>query len=99
MRLKVSQAAADDLESIWSYTVEHWSMEQADRYANQILDGFDHILRDPAIGKDFGHVRKDYRGLKVGAHVIFYRTDEAANAIEIIRVLHGRMDLEDRLNR
>lgn len=99
MTLKVSRAASEDIEGIWLYTVEHWSVEQADRYVTLILDEFDHILRDPSIGKDFGHLREGYFGLKVGSHLIFYRQDKAANAIEIIRVLHGRMDLENRLSR
>ncbi len=98
MKLRVSQAASDDLEGIWLYTVEHWSVEQADRYINLILDGFDHVLHDPSAGKNFGHVREGYFGLKVGSHLIFYRHDRPANTIEIIRVLHGRMDLEERLN-
>lgn len=98
MKLKVRQAAAVDLEGIWSYTVEHWSVEQADTYLNVILDAFDAIVRDPAIGKEFGHVREGYLGLKVASHVVFYRLDRTANAIEIIRVLHGRMDLENRLD-
>ncbi|HEY0976207.1 MAG TPA: type II toxin-antitoxin system RelE/ParE family toxin [Flavobacteriales bacterium] len=97
MKLKVSQAAADDLEDIWSYTAEHWSLEQADRYLGLILDAFDHIVHDPTIGKYFGHAREGYLGLKVGSHIVFYRPGRAANAMEIIRVLHGRMDLENRL--
>lgn len=97
MRLRVSQAAAVDLEGIWSYTVEHWSVEQADAYLNGILDAFDDIVRDPAIGKDFGHVREGYLGLKVAAHIVFYRLESNAKAVEIMRVLHGRMDLENRL--
>ncbi|MBL7939707.1 MAG: type II toxin-antitoxin system RelE/ParE family toxin [Flavobacteriales bacterium] len=97
MILKVSQAAADDLEGIWLYTVDRWSEEQADTYLNGILDVFDEIVHDPTIGKDFGQVREGYLGLKVGSHIVFYRLDHAANALEIIRVLHGRMDLENRL--
>ncbi len=99
MKLNVRRAATDDLKSIWLYTAEHWSVEQADLYVNLILDGFDHVLRDPSAGKDFGHVREGYFGLKVGSHLIFYRQDGVATAIEIIRVLHGRMDIEERLNR
>lgn len=98
MRLKVGQAAADDLGDIWRYTVQHWSVEQADRYVNVILDGFELVLRDPGAGKDFGHVREGYRGLKTGSHLVFYRVDVAANVIKIVRVLHGRLDLENRLN-
>lgn len=97
MRMRISQAAAVDLEGIWSYTVEHWSVEQADTYLNGILDAFDAIVRDPEIGKDFGHVREGYLGLKVTSHIVFYRLDRGAHAVEIIRVLHGRMDLENRL--
>lgn len=97
MRLKVSKAATDDLEGIWLYTLEHWSAEQADRYVSMILETFDHILRDPRAGKDFGHVRSGYYGVKAGSHLIFYRVNEGDHAVEIIRVLHGRMDLENRL--
>jgi toxin ParE1/3/4 len=98
MKLRVSHAAADDLEGIWRYTVEHWSVEQADRYLGLILEAFDQLVRDPGIGKDFGHVREGYLGLKAGSHLIFYLLDEVQRTIEIIRVLHGRMDLEGRLS-
>ncbi|MGV9013354.1 MAG: type II toxin-antitoxin system RelE/ParE family toxin [Flavobacteriales bacterium] len=97
MKLKVSQAAADDLESIWLYTIEHWSMEQADRYLNLILDGFDLIVSDPKVGRDLSHVRKGYFAANAASHVIFYRTDKAAGEIEVVRVLHERMDIENRL--
>lgn len=97
MKLKVSQAAADDLEGIWSYTVEHWSAEQADRYLNLILDALDHILIEPRSGRDFGHVRKGYLAMTAGSHLIFYRLDPMGDAVEVIRVLHGKMDLETRL--
>lgn len=97
MRLKVSQAAADDLEGIWLYTIEHWSLEQADRYLNLILDGFDLILNDPKSGRDFSHVRKSYFAANVGSHLVFYRIDEAADELEVVRVLHERMDIENRL--
>lgn len=98
MKLKVSRAAADDLEGIWLYTVEHWSVEQADRYVSLILDAFDQLLRDPAAGKDYGHIRDGYLGMKAGSHLVFYKLNEADRTIEIIRVLHGRMDLGNRLS-
>ena len=97
MRLKVSQAAADDLEGIWLYTIEHWSLEQADRYLNLILDGFDLIMNDPMGGRDFSHVRKGYFGTNAGSHLVFYRINETVNEVEVIRVLHKRMDIEKRL--
>ena len=97
MILKVSQAASDDMEGIWWYTVEHWSVEQADRYLNLIMDALDHILIEPKSGRDFGHVREGYMAMTAGSHLIFYRLERSGDAVEIIRVLHGRMDLETRL--
>ncbi|WP_324556630.1 type II toxin-antitoxin system RelE/ParE family toxin [Agriterribacter sp.] len=35
---------------------------------------------------------------KVKSHLIFYRLIEKQNEIEIIRILHQRMDIENRLN-
>jgi toxin ParE1/3/4 len=97
MRLKVAHAASEDLEGIWLYTAEHWSVEQADRYVNLILDGFEQIKDDPKIGRDFSQVRKGYHCTMVGAHLIFYRWKPGDQEVEIIRVLHGRMNLVERL--
>ncbi|WP_414635406.1 type II toxin-antitoxin system RelE/ParE family toxin [Agriterribacter sp.] len=35
---------------------------------------------------------------KVKSHLIFYRLTEKQNEIEIIRILHQRMDIESQLN-
>ncbi len=34
MTYKLSAKASEDIQSIWLYTVENWSLEQADRYVN-----------------------------------------------------------------
>ena len=38
MRYSISEKANQDIEKIWLYTFENWSLEQADRYYNLILD-------------------------------------------------------------
>ena len=35
---KLSKEAQIDLEQIWLYTVENWSIDQADRYLNLLID-------------------------------------------------------------
>jgi toxin ParE1/3/4 len=98
MHYKISAKAAEDIESIWLYTYENWSLEQADRYINLILDEVEYLAENPTSGKDFSPIRKSYFCSKVKSHLIFYRRIEKQNAIEIIRVLHQRMDIENRLN-
>lgn len=43
------------------------------------------------------HVRQGYRAAKVKSHLIFYRKAED-DVVEIVRILHQRMDIENRLN-
>ena len=92
----ISKKAVADLEEIWLYTVEKWSVEQADRYYNLIFDEINYICKNSNAGKSMEHVRKGYRSAKVKSHLIFYRVINAT--IDVIRILHERIDIENRLN-
>jgi toxin ParE1/3/4 len=92
----ISKKAVADLEEIWLYTVEKWSVQQADRYYNLIIDEINYICKNINAGKSMEHVRKGYRASKVKSHLIFYRV--LNDTIEVIRILHERMDIENRLN-
>jgi len=93
----ISSEAAIDLDNIWLYTFENWSKEQADRYLNLLLDEIEYLALRPDAGKDFGNTRTGYRSSKVKSHLIFYRHYPGQSDIEIIRILHQRMDLERQL--
>jgi toxin ParE1/3/4 len=92
----ISKKAVADLEEIWLYTVEKWSGEQADRYYFLIFDEINFICGNVDTGKSMNHIRKGYRASKVKFHLIFYRVTN--DVVEIIRILHERMDIENRLN-
>ena len=96
MSYKISHKAYEDIENIWLYTFENWSLEQADRYINLLFDEIEYLADNPNSGKDFNHVRKNYRCSKVKSHLIFYRLDKQSY-IEVIRILHQRMNIENRL--
>jgi len=98
MKYKLSKEAARDLENIWLYTFETWSAEQADRYYNLLLDEIEYVAEKPLVGKDQGHIREGYLRTRVKSHYIFYKINSREDLIEIIRVLHQRMDIEARLN-
>ena len=98
MKIRLSKKALKDIDDIWLYTVENWSVEQADRYYNSIFDELEFLSKNPLSGKDIGQIRKNYRCSRVQSHLIFYRITTAKNEIDIIRVLHQRMDIENILN-
>jgi toxin ParE1/3/4 len=92
----ISKETVSDLDEIWLYTVEKWSVDQANLYYNLILDEINYICRKPDSGKQMDHLRKGYLVLKVKSHFIFYRVVD--NVVEVIRILHERMDIENRIN-
>lgn len=93
----LSRKAVDDLENIWFYTFQKWSSEQADRYYLLIIDEIQYISNHFDSGRLMEHIKAGYRVTKVKFHLIFYRKNQA-DQVEIVRILHERMDLENRLN-
>ena len=92
----ISKKALEDINNIWIYTAENWSAEQANRYYDLIYDEIEYIVKNFEMARDFGKIRKSYRYSKVKSHLIFFKKDKM-NEIEVVRVLHERMDIENRL--
>jgi len=90
------QKAINDLNSIWNYTFEKWSENQADFYYNTIKMAFQEIARNRQIGKKYSEINSGLFGLKSGKHIIFYHII-SENEIEVVRILHERMDLKNKL--
>ena len=98
MNYKLSVEAKNDIERIWLYTFENWSLKQADRYFDLIMDEVEYIAENPSSGNDYSDVRKGYLRSRVKSHFIFYKVNKKQNEVEIIRVLHQSMNIENRLN-
>ncbi|MDT8317193.1 MAG: type II toxin-antitoxin system RelE/ParE family toxin [bacterium] len=92
----ITNMAKADLKDIGRYTQEHWGRDQRDQYLTMIDVYFHQLAANPLKGKNCNEIREGYRKLNAGSHVIFYR-QTLADTIEIVRVLHGRMDIETRL--
>ena len=95
-KFDLTNKAVEDLSDIWNYTNENWSENQADKYYHLILESFKELAANPGIGKNYGSIVENLRGFKVGRHIVFYREKEGSK-IEIIRILHERMDVKRRI--
>ena len=95
-KVVLRQEAIDDLNDIWYYTYEKWSEKQADKYYATIKLACNGIGNNPDVGKEYFEVIRNLLGLKSGRHIIFYELI-SEDRIEIIRILHERMDLKNRL--
>ena len=94
-RFVLSARAQGDIEEIWNYTAKHWGPAQAERYIRLIQAEIEEISSDPFRGRSCEDVRPGYRKSQAGSHLLFYRITD--RGIDIVRILHQRMDLERHL--
>lgn len=83
-------AARHDLSSIWEYTAERWDAGQAEVYIGELRVAIKRVASQPEYGRACDDIRHGYRRYSVGSYLIFYV--EAATGIDVIRILHQRMD-------
>jgi toxin ParE1/3/4 len=93
----ISEKALEDINNIWIYTAENWSAEQADRYYNLVFDEIEYIVQNFEMARDFDKIRKSYKYSKVKSHLIFFKKHKT-NEVEVVRVLHERMNIVNRLS-
>lgn len=96
MNYSISPKAKMDLIGIWEFMKKNWSVQQADNYYQIIVDRFLEISSRPELGKSYDDLRLGYRAINVKSHIIFYKTTQH-NSVEIIRILHQRMDYKSRI--
>lgn len=92
----LTNKAVDDLSKIWDYTYEVWSENQADKYYYQLLEDCQQLSENQILGRNYIEIEKEIFGFRSGQHLIFYRILNKKE-IEIIRFLHSRMDLKNRI--
>jgi toxin ParE1/3/4 len=95
-KYRFTNEAVKDLEEIWSYTKQKWSLEQADRYYKLVIDEIEFIASNPLLGRSIDYIKEGYKSTKVKSHIVFYKKQED-KTILIVRILHQRMDSENRM--
>lgn len=102
-QIRISYPAQADLEHILAVSLERWGADGQARYQDLLAAAFRAIASNPkgpttrdrkallAGIRSFHirHLRRDH-GVRDPVHVIYYRVHRAS--IEIVRVLHERMD-------
>ena len=93
----LTRKAAEDLAAIWEYTLNTWSESQADVYYNELRKTFKSIVERPVLfDREYTEIKAGIYGRKCKKHIMFYKL-ENTDDIEIIRILHEKMDIGRRL--
>jgi len=88
--LRLTPRAIADLDDIWRYTAENWSIAQADRYLDDLIRLFDTIAAMPTLAREHAEFTPPVRIHRHDGHLIIYRSD--ASQVTILRLLGGRQD-------
>ena len=94
-KLVIADRARADLKEIADYTGREWGAGQSRRYLGAIKDRLARLRDRPGLGTLRDEIGPGYRSARSGRHIVFYR--ETAESIEIVRVLHERMDMHRQL--
>lgn len=88
--LRLTPRAIADLDDIWRYTAENWSMAQADRYLDDLIGLFDTIAAMPTLAREHVEFTPPVRIHRHEEHLIVYLSN--TRQVTILRVLGGRQD-------
>lgn len=97
MDFTIRQEAIKDMDSIWDYTKEQWSREQANRYYKLLYTEIYRLTHYPLSGKDCNELGEGYRYSKIKSHFIFYIITPT-ETIDVLRVLHENMNFLQQFN-
>ena len=96
-QFRLSVAADSDMRKIAAHTMKQWGQQKRDDYIGDLFDAFELLAATPQIAARADEIREGYQKFPQGSHVIFFRASELHD-IEIIRVLHKRMDADAQLS-
>ncbi len=93
MKIIYRPAALTDLDEIYNSTVQTWGVAQAQQYLSNLRSAANRLIDHPHSGFRYAAI-DGVRSIPSGRHLIFYSL--TASTITVIRVLHDRMDIQDK---
>ncbi|MEK7702633.1 MAG: type II toxin-antitoxin system RelE/ParE family toxin [Nitrospirota bacterium] len=90
-RILKSPAAGNDLNEIWWF-IAHDNPDSADKLFDEIAETSSKLAQFKNMGRSRDELHLGLRSFPVGRYLIFYMP--IPDGIEIVRVLHGMMDID-----
>ncbi len=93
LNVEISRLALKDLDDIWVYTAEQWSIQQANKYYKEIFEVINEICTNSALGIPIDDIKRGHRKIHVKSHMIIYKVQQ--KTIYVDRILHQKMDYDN----
>lgn len=96
MKVRLMRAARLDLEEIWIYSAGQWDNAQADAYIEKLALGVTWLARNRGLWHARPEIAEGMYSFAESSHAIFFCADD--DVLSILRILHGRMEPEGRVD-
>jgi toxin ParE1/3/4 len=97
MRVRISGKARTDLLAIYSYLAERNPLA-AENVVEEINSKFRQLSHFPFMGRSRPEFLPSVRSALVGSYLVLYRVEDDDHII-VMRVIHGRMDVDKEFRR
>ena len=86
----LSEEALNDLDKIWDYTTNQWSVNQANKYVTEVYSCIEFLAENPLSGKQTTTQIINTRQFQIESHLIFYIKENSG--ITVVRIIHKKAD-------
>ena len=87
-RIEIAPRAQAEIVAIWEYTALEYGQDAATAYVTELDAVMLRVLEFPHMGADCSEIRKGYRRIRAGSHMIYYVPHK--RGIDAMRVMHHR---------
>ena len=94
-RIEISPRAQAEIVGIWEYTAREYGEDAVDAYVTELDAVMQRVSEYPQMGADCSEVRKGYRRIRAGSHMIYYVPHK--RGIDVMRVMHPRQHAREQL--
>lgn len=82
---RLTKAAEDDLARLYEWGIDHFGLDAADRYYDDLIRRLEAVADEPMLWQGVDHISPGYRRSVFKAHSIYYQI--GADHVLIVRVL------------
>lgn len=85
---RLTPAAQGDLEAIWRFTANRWSVRQAEAYLSGLRDVLEDLIANPRMARERFELTPPVRVHPYGSHIIIYMIE--TDHLAVVRIRHSR---------
>jgi len=87
---ELTKLAQKELDGIYEYSILNFGMAKARSYVQGLHACFKTLADNPRMGRDYFHVKNDYRRHEYESHTVYYKITKAG--VLVTRVLGSAQD-------